>query len=237
MIQRILFIFEDLIKALFVDILNFKTFTFKVFNVSLNFFFPFDLISLLFYFYFDFFFDSSASFYKILMKNTNSIIFLLFMTCFLLWILKYDSTAKKTRPLGGNSSNHLTVITAEHHINLLAHGEVTHSSSQKDNKKRCCDVEEDFPFFPFAQHVTRYTSQWYIFYATYVFCFSFFASFKPSWDFHFNICCATCTGNILFVALLLAVKQSCCVAWEIWIRSLLWIEFSIIMNWVTRKYQ
>jgi hypothetical protein len=38
---------------------------------------------------------------------------------------------RKTRPLGGNSSNHLTVIIAEHHINLLTHGEVTHRNKAK----------------------------------------------------------------------------------------------------------
>ena len=46
-----------------------------------------------------------------------------------------DDGEKKKRPL---ASNRLAVITSEHHINLLAHGEVTLGT--KDNKK-CCDVD------------------------------------------------------------------------------------------------
>lgn len=126
-------------------------------------------------------------FYKILMKKTAPII---------LFPQKFDPTlletqkptprsSRKKRPFGGRSSNHLTVIIAEHHINLSPHGEVTHWI--KDNKK-CCDVE-DF-FLPFAQHAApndmlRFTA---IFHRTYVFCFHFFLRLAAT----FNSCGVAC---------------------------------------------
>lgn len=110
-------------------------------------------------------------------------------------LLRVTRGLRKTRPLGGNSSNHLTVITAEHHINLLTHGEVTHSSSQKDNKKRCCDVEADILFLSIRAacgtewHATLLRDTYFMLHMFSVF---HLCSAQAVAQHSFNICCVVC---------------------------------------------
>lgn len=166
MIQEIIFFSVSiLIKALLTIFLCTQILLFWFFNFSLRLWFKF------------IYFSRLHSSYKILMKSTNSIIFLYFPNWFFFKILRSEPSVENKRPRGGNSSNHLTVIIAEHHINLWL-TEKSHTEQKRQQETLRCGG-----FFLSTRAACRgkrhVTLKRYIFYATYVFCFHFFSFAWP----------------------------------------------------------